>query len=256
MPYPVIASRRTISPLGQSVPSGAVASFSPLDLSPVLWIDFSDISTLYQDSLKATPVTSDGDVIGAAEDKSGNGNDATQGTSPNKPVYKANIKNSLSCALGDTTDVLTLNSGISVTDMTLVWVGYRTSEVAEYLLGNSANAVHGLGHAIAGAGDLVFRTAAGLTSTVANGTYGLNAWHLGGFKRESNALTARLNSSDVTLGTPTNSGAWTIPGIFGRDSVTRGYVGYWAEMFIFDTALSADNIASMETWVNNKWSVY
>ena len=52
------------------------------------WYDPSDLSTLYQDSAATTPVASDGDPVGRMEDKSGNGNHATQATSAARPVYR------------------------------------------------------------------------------------------------------------------------------------------------------------------------
>lgn len=52
------------------------------------WYDPSDLTTLYQDSAGTTPVTADGDPVGRMEDKSGNGNHATQSTSAARPVYK------------------------------------------------------------------------------------------------------------------------------------------------------------------------
>ena len=67
-------------------------------------IDFSDISMLYQYAAKSTPVASDGDVIGAAVDKSENGHDVTQATTAKKPVYKVGIQNGLGCALWDGSD--------------------------------------------------------------------------------------------------------------------------------------------------------
>lgn len=69
-----------------------------------LWLDKSDIDTLYQDSGKATPVTSDGDPIGAAEDVTSNGRDGTQDTSSKKPTYKTGIQNSLSIGRADGSD--------------------------------------------------------------------------------------------------------------------------------------------------------
>jgi len=42
----------------------------------------------YEDAAKTTPATDDGDVIGAREDQSGQGNDATQGTTANKPTLQ------------------------------------------------------------------------------------------------------------------------------------------------------------------------
>lgn len=53
-----------------------------------MWQDVSDLDTLFQDSGKTTPVTADGQVVGAWADKSGNGNDATQSNALNRPDYK------------------------------------------------------------------------------------------------------------------------------------------------------------------------
>jgi hypothetical protein len=65
--------------LGLSIPgtSGLVqAAFSPLDLSPVLWLDASDTST----------ITEVGGAVSQWDDKSGNGNNVTQGTAAAQPT--------------------------------------------------------------------------------------------------------------------------------------------------------------------------
>ena len=72
---------------------GTGPSFSPADIAGLeLWLQAD--KGIFQDSAKTTPATSDGDVIGAWEDQSGNGNDALQGTTVNKPVLKLSIVNS------------------------------------------------------------------------------------------------------------------------------------------------------------------
>jgi hypothetical protein len=53
-----------------------------------VWFDPSDLSTLFQDAAGTTPVTADGDPVGRIEDKSGNGNHATQSSASLKPTYK------------------------------------------------------------------------------------------------------------------------------------------------------------------------
>lgn len=66
----------------------SAAEWSPADLTLSFWYDPSDLSTLFQDAAMTTPVTTDGDVVGAIMDKSGNGNHLTQSTTAAKPLYR------------------------------------------------------------------------------------------------------------------------------------------------------------------------
>jgi hypothetical protein len=73
-------------------PFDVVSGFSPLDLfqsgEQGAWYDPSDLTTLFQDDAGTTPVVSDGDPVGLMQDKSGNGNDATQSVSARRPTYR------------------------------------------------------------------------------------------------------------------------------------------------------------------------
>jgi hypothetical protein len=78
-------------PIAPEVTSAPVAAWSPADLfqnSEVgIWLDPSDLTTLFQDSAATIPVVADGAPVGAVLDKSGNGNHAFAG--PNhRPTYK------------------------------------------------------------------------------------------------------------------------------------------------------------------------
>jgi hypothetical protein len=53
------------------------------------WYDFSDLSSMFQDTAGATPVTAVEQPIGRINDKSGNGWHATQGTAAARPVLRA-----------------------------------------------------------------------------------------------------------------------------------------------------------------------
>ena len=55
-----------------------------------VWYDPSDITTLFQDNLGATPVTAPAQTVGLILDKSGRGNNATQATSTQRPTYGIN----------------------------------------------------------------------------------------------------------------------------------------------------------------------
>jgi len=67
---------------------GGAPLFDPLSLSPHIWLDPSDLSTLFQDAAMTTPVTADGDPVGAILDKSGNDLHPTQSTASSRPIYK------------------------------------------------------------------------------------------------------------------------------------------------------------------------
>lgn len=51
-----------------------------------IWFDFGDTSRLWQDTVGGTPCSANGQPIGAVEDKSGNGQHATQATAGAKPT--------------------------------------------------------------------------------------------------------------------------------------------------------------------------
>lgn len=88
-------------------------SFSPLDLSPHTWIDFSDSATLFDATSGGSNVTN-GVGIARAEDKSGNGRHFTEGTSGNRPTWTSNVQNSLGVARFDGGDRLTSVQAASV----------------------------------------------------------------------------------------------------------------------------------------------
>lgn len=53
------------------------------------WYDPSDLTTLWQDSARTTPVTASGQPVGCMDDKSGNGRNLLQTTAVARPTYLA-----------------------------------------------------------------------------------------------------------------------------------------------------------------------
>ena len=68
------------------------AAWSPSALWPNgeagLWLDPSDLSTMFQDAAGTTPVTAAGQPVGLILDKSGNGYHASQPTSTARPLFQ------------------------------------------------------------------------------------------------------------------------------------------------------------------------
>jgi len=79
---------------------GLLSGFSPLSLSPALWLDASDASTLYDATSGGSLVAADG-AVARWEDKSGNSRHATQATSGNRPLRKTSIANGRAVLLFD-----------------------------------------------------------------------------------------------------------------------------------------------------------
>lgn len=84
-----------VSGLGQSLSSLTLSSgkrgasaFSPLDISPSLWLDPADLSNMFQDSAGTTPVTATGQPVGLIRDKSGNNRNASQSTAGFRPILQ------------------------------------------------------------------------------------------------------------------------------------------------------------------------
>jgi hypothetical protein len=113
----------------------------------VLWLDGADINSLYQDSAKTTPVTSDDDPVGCWADKSGNGYDYTQSTLAYRPAYKTGILNSLAIVRGNGVDAslgnYTKANWVFLHDTTqkTIIIVFKTASANpdshQYLLGNN-----------------------------------------------------------------------------------------------------------------------
>lgn len=71
---------------------GGIGGFQPSTLFATgeqgIWLDPSDLATMFQDDAGTTPVTAAGQVVGLIRDKSGNGNHATQATAASKPILR------------------------------------------------------------------------------------------------------------------------------------------------------------------------
>ncbi len=73
---------------GSPSASNAIAVFSPASLSPDLWLQADDLTTLFQTVTGTTAVASDSDVVGTWKDKSGNGKDfAALANDTTRPLY-------------------------------------------------------------------------------------------------------------------------------------------------------------------------
>lgn len=193
------------NPFSNPFPKEGGAAFAPTDVAGLeLWLDFSDVSTLFQDAARTTPVTADGDVIGGITDKSGIGNHASQNTAGNKPLYKTNILNSKSiCRFDGSNDMLITGSFLDS--------GYNASMTCF----------------------VVSRSSAGASSIDLVLSHNVTTFYFG-----RNASPARANFNLANISPPQvwkhiSQTAWSIDGMVYNGSqylyrVNAGEIGWWA----------------------------
>ncbi len=252
--YPII------NPVG--VPSVGFSSGTVAGLQ--LWLK-ADTGT-YQDSAKTTPAVSDADVIGAWEDQSGNGNDALQSTTANKPLLKLAIANSRSVIRFDgTNDFLSVALDLALTagdDLTIFFVSNPVDDAAtKVILGNQIDSGDRQGLLIFHNSDekidwTTRRNTGDQTSiiaSVADTDFVLGVSQLDGGTQE-------LFKNGVTEGSGvqrnmTGHAATTFIGI-NRSGGGAFYDGDIPEILIYDSALSTANRQLVENYLNGKYATF
>lgn len=89
------------------------------------WYDPSDLTTLFQDSAGATPVTAAGQPVGRMLDKSGRGNHATQSTADRRPTYQIDSSGRPFLLFDGTDDGMLTSTITPGTDKVQVFAGAR-----------------------------------------------------------------------------------------------------------------------------------
>lgn len=231
-----------------------VGAFSPLDVAGLqTWIDFSDVTTLFTDSAKTTPVINDGNIIGAAEDKSGNGNDVLQaGADGLKPTYQVNEQNSLSVSQYDGVNdflraTFTLNQPLTyyIVFAQITWVANRRiidGSAAQAMIFQSAISPNVKAQAGGAATDEVTfaLTTFGIARAVYNGA----------------TSTLRMNNDPPT--TDKNIGANNPGGITLGASTAGGAAGNVniGELLVYNSAISGGNDTNILSFLNSKWAIF
>lgn len=254
----------TFHPKSQAKAGGS--TFKPTDISGCkLWYDFSDADTLFTDA-GSTKVSSDGDAIYQVNDKSGNDNHAIQSTEGNRPLYKTNIKNSLSVAQFVSDDWL--QAGINLYDMGLrreaaifVVISDTLSNDTEDLLSDYCYSI-GFTFRLWRDGRIeTYIYPDNYRATSQEGDYSADEWallgsHWGDSTNNSRILKNGIEMKSVSLGGDIGNSTANL--FIGRNAQFSNYQhhGYTAEIIIYNVSLSDTNRQSVETYLNNKWAIY
>lgn len=229
------------------------SGWAPTEIANLkLWVDATDLSTLFQDSAKTTPVASDGDRIGAWVDKSGQGNDLLQASASNRPEYKASGIGGLPAYHCLATGTTFMRAAFTLAQPHSIYV----------VLSNTKNSgtSHVIGGVSANAG-VLYRNGNPNELQLFSGSLGPKLFALGTEDALISAFFSGASSSiQENTGTPATGnpgtgspGGITVTASNSSDQPATGtYVG---EICVFSSALSSGDKDTLQAYLMDKWGL-
>ena len=221
--------------IGLGIPAthGNIAGFTPLELSPTLWIDASDTST----------ITEVAGAVSQIDDKSGNGNNLTQATAALQPTTGIATINGLNVLSVDNDSIL--SPSIAFTGLTMLAVFSHTLE-AFALLGTNLDTFYA-GSGVSGSASTTLAQNMGTLSLRFDGVA------FTGTTRDQ-VYTAMDGATRVVY--------LSVDGSFTRNLNPFSYtldlsrpVGAIAEIIVVNGTLTASEIAATEQYLADKWGI-
>ena len=213
--------------------------FSPLGLSPALWLDASDTAT----------ITASSGSVSQWDDKSGNGRNAVQGSAvlqPSSGSSTINAKNALSFS----SDLLRAPSTAFTQAQPITWFAVastnNTGATGRQLIGNNSTTptlyqTSSTWHIFAGS---VVNSAVSVDTNA----------HLFTAVYDGASSSLRLDRSQIASGNAGSSGYSNHQILIGTDSTgLASWSGLVAELVAFFGTLSATDRDKMETYLRDKW---
>lgn len=232
-----------------------MAIAAPTDIANcVLWLDASQ------------EAYADGAAVGTWADRSGSGNNATQGTAANRPTFRAGVRNGLAALEFDGTSSFmslasspfNMQAGTSFAVCQLNTLTQDGARPARYTLG-FRDASDRRWYIQTDAVNDSFRTAIGTTGGVFAGTADFD-WHVVWLRADGNAKSSwwscvggEQSFNDSTTGTSgladgigkiANGGTWQ-----------EGWSGYISEIIHYSRGLTTSEVRSVERYLGSRWAI-
>lgn len=229
------------------------SQFNPTQIAGLqLWLDGSDLTTLYQSS-GGSLAAADGDPVGYWLDKSGNGRHVTQSSGVNKPTVRLNVKNSLPIVRFASSHFLSLASTLSLTNFSMYWVFRRsTSGVKSVPGGMQASWVYPFNWYLDNVTYGSFTGGAGPTLKTADTSTGY--FILSSSKTGTGSTAYKVKRNDELFYSSDVIGGQTI------NTIGRANADYtnsdFLEFLIFDTEISSGSERAVLGYLNAKWGIY
>lgn len=223
--------------------------FSPTDIAGLgLWLK-ADAGTLDDSSNPCT----NGEGVATWQDQSGTGNDATQASDPNQPIYTTGAINGLPALLFDG-----LLSGMT-------WAGATGltdtgGSIFVVLQSSNPSVTNAIPFFVGPSGGLGFQFVSG-TRTVLYSSGGFGDGSTTGSAEYWSWLGASSSSTFRVTGIPQTgggSGPFSAPspgGNIGADFGGFNWPGYIAEILVYNSTLSLADLESVESYLATKWGL-
>lgn len=224
------------------------AAFSPLSITGLVgWYDFSNVSTLWQDTGRTSAITADGQIIKGVTDGSTSGFHLSEAT--NGPTYKTAIQNTNSIARFDGIDDKLASTAFTVSQPnTLLFVGKVIAHVGgeneRFVNGETSNQIV---YRSDGSGNWSYYAGTLQDGSISAGT----AYH---------QVTAVFNGASSSLRADAVSSSSGNPGTNALTSLVLGAGGVEfanieiGEWIMYNVALSDANRDAVEAYLKAKWS--
>ena len=239
--------------LGKTPVAGG--SFSPSDISGLLlWLKGD--GTLWQDSARTTPATSDGDPVGAWDDDSGNADHATQATAGARPSLQTAELNGLAVVRLDGGDMLQSVADAGQLPVSVFAVVRPDNFSAKRtVLGPSGGGALAFGFNPT-TGTLFADRAS--VANLGNGTTGAAAatWHRIGFLYDGSSYTFRLNGASTGTGSVSQSFASRDTQVGANQGAgSEPMIGDLAELLVYNSVLSDTDRDNVEAYQATKYGL-
>jgi hypothetical protein len=225
-------------------------NFNPLSLSPQLWLDAADTSTITESS----------GAVSQWDDKSGNGRNFVQATGANQPETGTNFINGLNTVYFNN-KVMTLSDTVAMrpNSLTIVMVveTQNLSGRRDFFCNGAANAFASNNWIVGTNGsalDFLGRTPA---SVVSGGTVVVNKPYFWSWVHTSAAVSGFSNRVSMFSNVTSTVGTDNISGTFlGRNNLgTAGIISKIGEILFFDRELTRPELESVQGYFQNKWGI-
>jgi hypothetical protein len=250
-------------------------AWTPWNVSGLqLWLDFSDFSTLYDSTSGGSLVVGES-AVARINDKSSNGRNFTQPTSGSRPLRKTAQQNGRDALLFDGSDdslvggdYLGGNTGsISVFVVLKSAVGGATREIISKAIDGGGWLLRLLNDGKLNASNFSadFNSSTSVTTsspvtatayTAIGMQFTAGAFHQTTFRRNGITLTTAMEETGSGQRTPTsNSSLMRIGAQRYSGTDYFPYSGNIAEVIVYNAALSASELASVDAYLVSKWGI-